>query len=249
MGVTHVSDSQNIYLPSSFLFLGSRHWATEQISDSLAVAEKDGPPTFFITMTCNTNRTEIQSQLCHGQYFTDISVVVIHVFKQKVALLEIALKTMFPNAGGLLYCIHSIEFQKHGLPHVHILLKFCSDCITVMDIDVVISAEISSNPHDASLVRNCMIHKHPPSNEPPSKYCQPVDEDGQRICHFHYLHPLQSTTSIDTEGCIHYQRCNPGDEWVVPHCLPLLQKFQCHINFEVANTSHLFQYLFKYIHP
>jgi hypothetical protein len=35
---------------------------------------------------------------------------------------------------------------------------------------------------------------------------------------------------------------------VVPHCLPLLWKFQCHLNFEVANTSHLFQYLFKYIH-
>ena len=246
MGVTHVSDSQNIYLPASFL--GSRHWATEQISDSLAVAAKYGPPTFFITMTCNTNWPEIQSQLHHGQDFTDIPVVVIRVFKRKVALLEKALKTMFPNAGGLLYCIHSIEFQKRGLPHVHILLKFRSDCITVKDIDAVISAEIPSNPYDASLVRNCMIHKHPPSNEPPSKYCQRVDEGGQRICRFHYPHPLQSTTSIDTEGRIHYQRHNPGDEWVVPHCLPLLRKFQCHINFEVANTSHLFQYLFKYIH-
>ena len=79
MGVTHVSDSQNIYLPASFL--GSRRWATEQISDSLAVAAKYGPPTFFITMTCNTNWPEIQSQLCHGQDFTGIPVVVIHVFK------------------------------------------------------------------------------------------------------------------------------------------------------------------------
>jgi hypothetical protein len=119
-------------------------------------------------------------------------------------LLEKALKTMFPNAGGLLYCIHSIEFQKHGLSHVHILLKFYRDCITVMDIDAVISAEIPSNPHDASLVHNCMIHKHPPSNKPPLKYCQHVDEDGQRIFCFHYSHPLQSTTSIDTEGRIHY---------------------------------------------
>ena len=125
MGVTHVSDCHNIYLPASFL--GSRHWATEQISDSLAVAAKYGPPTFFITMTCNTNWPEIQSQLCHRQDFTDIPVVVIRVFKRKVALLEQALKTMFPHAGGLLYCIHSIEFQKRGLPHVHILLKFCSD--------------------------------------------------------------------------------------------------------------------------
>ena len=30
MGVTHVSDSRNIYLPASYF--GSCHWATEQIS-------------------------------------------------------------------------------------------------------------------------------------------------------------------------------------------------------------------------
>ena len=122
MGVAHIADCRNIYLPASFL--GSRRWATEQISDSLAVAAAYGPPTFFVTMTCNTNWPEIQSQLRHGQDFTDIPVVVVRVFKRKITLLEQALKTMFPHAGGLLYCIHSIEFQKRGLPHAHILLKF-----------------------------------------------------------------------------------------------------------------------------
>jgi hypothetical protein len=29
---------------------------------------------------------------------------------------------------------------------------------------------------------------------------------------------------------------------VVPHCLLLLRKFKCHINFEIAGSSHLFQY-------
>lgn len=246
MGVTHISDCRNIYLPASFL--GSCRWATEQISDSLAVAATYGPPTFFITMTCNTNWPEIQSQLRQGQDFMDIPVVVIRVFKRKLALLEQALKTMFPHAGGLLYCIHSIEFQKRGLPHAHILLKFRSDCITASDIDAVVSAEIPSNPRDAALVRNFMIHQHPSPDKPPSKYCQRLNEDGQRICRFHYPHALQATTSIDIEGRVHYRRRNPGDEWVVPHCLPLLWKFQCHLNFEVANSSHLFQYLFKYIH-
>jgi hypothetical protein len=36
---------------------------------------------------------------------------------------------------------------------------------------------------------------------------------------------------------------------IVPYCLPLLHAFQCHrVNVEVAGSSHLFQYLFKYIH-
>jgi len=32
------------------------------------------------------------------------------------------------------------------------------------------------------------------------------------------------------------------------HCLPLLRKFNYHINIEVTGCGHLFQYLFKYIH-
>ena len=81
MGVSQIADCCNIYLPASFL--GSHRWATEQISDSLAVAAMYCPPTFFIMMTCNTNWPEIQSQLRHGQNFTDIPVVVIQVFKRK----------------------------------------------------------------------------------------------------------------------------------------------------------------------
>ena len=69
---------------------------------------------------------------------------------------------MFLHAGGLLYCIHPIEFQKQDLPHAHILLKYCKDCITAADIDAVVSAEIPSNPSDAALVRSSMLHKHPP---------------------------------------------------------------------------------------
>jgi hypothetical protein len=75
MGETDISDSHNIYLPASFL--GSRHWASEQISDCLAIAAAYSPPTFFITITCNTNWPEIQTRLRIGQNFTDIPTDVI----------------------------------------------------------------------------------------------------------------------------------------------------------------------------
>jgi len=246
MGETYISDNQNIYLPASFL--GSNKWASEQIADSLAIAATYGPPTFFVTMTCNTNWPEIQSRLRPGQDFTDIPTVVMRVFRRKLALLEESLTTMFPNAGHLLYMVHSVEFQKRGLPHVHILLKFERDCIHPSDIDSVVNAEIPEDVEDAQLVRSFMIHNHPPLSKEPSKYCQHIDDKGQRICRFNYPHPLQQNTTIDIEGRAHYRRRKSGDEMVVPHCLPLLRKFQCHLNFEVANSSHLFQYLFKYIH-
>lgn len=85
MGVPTVENTENIYLPSSFL--GSNRWASEQIADSLAIAAKFGAPTFFITMTCNAKWPEIQSQLRPGQDYTDIPVIVARVFKRKLALL------------------------------------------------------------------------------------------------------------------------------------------------------------------
>ena len=154
---------------------------------------------------------------------------------------------MFPNAGELIYIIHSIEFQKRGLPHVHILVKYSSHCLTAFDIDSVISAEMPADPEDQRLVQKFMMHHHPAEDQPPSRYCQRI-ENGFRICRFHYPKPLQSQTTIDTEGRVHYRRKTTDDQWIVPYCLPLLRAFQCHINFEACSTSLLFQYIFKYIH-
>ena len=246
MGEHYVPDSQNVYLPASFM--GSRRWASEQISDSLAVAAAFGPPTFFCTMTCNGHWPAIQSQLRRGQDYSDLPVVVARVFKRAVTILEQSLNTMFLNVGQPLYIIHSVEFQKRGLPHVHILVKYNHECTHPDDIDSVVSAEIPDNAEDQELVRGHMIHHHPSDDRPPSKYCQRVDEFGRRTCRFGYPQPLHPKTTVDRNGRIHYRRRKPEDQWVVPHNLPLLRKFRCHLNIEVANTSHLFQYLFKYIH-
>ena len=246
MGVDDMQDSENIYLPASFL--GSHRWASEQVSDCLAIAAALGSPTFFITMTCDPNWPEIQSQLRDGQSYVDIPIVVARVFHRRLSLLLQTLKTIFPNAGRIQYCISSVEFQKRGLPHAHILIKFSSDCMDPFDINQVVSAELPDNEEDRELVTRYMMHKHPPLNRPPLSYCQWVDAAQNRICRFRYPQPLQDHTTIDNEGRVHYRRRHNSDEMVVPYNLALLRMFKCHINFEVATTSHIFQYLFKYIH-
>ena len=238
MNVPDIEPCKNIYLPASFL--GSRCWASNQVADSLAIAAAKGNPTFFITMTCNSNWPEIQSQIHPRQDFTDIPAIVVRVFKCKLMLLLLALKSIFPQAGQLLYCIHSVKFQKCGLPHAHILVKYASECIHPDNINSIVSAEVPDDMNDALLVNTFMHHNHPTPNWPPSKYCQYKLPDGTRMCHFKYPHPLQPITTIDTDGHVHYRWRKPRDEMVVPHCLPLLRKFQCHINFEVTNTSHIF---------
>src|SRR6201996_1391211 len=248
MGTEDVLEpNENVYLPASFL--GSRRWASEQVSDALAIAAAYGKPTFFITMTCNPEWPEITSQLRPGQNYTDIPVVVVRVFKRKLSLLLQALKTMFLNIGRPIYCIYSIEFQKRsGLPHAHILIKYPKDCADPAEIDRIISAELPEDPNDAQLIRKFMMHNHPPPSRPAAKYCQREAPDGTRKCRFNYPFPLQDLTTIDTYGRVHYRRRHNGDEMVVAHCLALIRQFNCHINFEAASNSHLFQYIFKYIH-
>jgi len=69
-----------------------------------------------------------------------------------------ALRTMFPNAGAVVYLIYSIEFQKRGLPHAHILIKYANDCLHPSDIDKIISAHIPENEADAALHLTQPIH-------------------------------------------------------------------------------------------
>jgi len=246
-------DSENIYLPASFL--GSGRWSSNQIADSLTIAATYGPPTFFVTFTCNGEWPEIRSCLRPGQTYTDIPIVVCRVFKQKLSRLMTIFRTMFPNAGRLLYSIQRVEFQKRGLPHAHILLKYPKDCVSPDDIDHIISAHIPEAANNAEIVRRFMIHpthnsniiNHiPPSPENPLKYCEKW-KDGARVCRFGYPKATREQTSSDSSDQVHYRR-GEGDAFVVPHCLPLIRKFKCHMNMEVAGCGQLFQYLFKYIH-
>ena len=253
MGHEELQDSENIYLPASFL--GSGRWSSNQIADSLTIAAAYGPPTFFVTFTCNGDWTEIRSRLRSGQTYTDIPVVVCRVFKQKLSRLMSLFRTMFPNAGRLLYSIQRVEFQKRGLPHAHILLKYSKDCVSADDIDRVISARIPEAADDAEIVRRFMIHPShnsniinntPPSPQNPLKYCE-KRKNGARVCRFGYPKLAQEQTSIDSSDWVLYRR-GEDDAFVVPHCLPLIRKFECHMNMEVAGCGQLFQYLFKYVH-
>ena len=111
-------DTIDIRLPVSFL--GSKEWSSSETADALALAREFGPPSFFITMTCNRDWPEIVSRLRPGQTAYDVPVMVVRVFKRRFHRLIDLLNTKF---GTVLYIIHVIEFQKRGFPHAHIVVK------------------------------------------------------------------------------------------------------------------------------
>jgi hypothetical protein len=74
------------------LFINSRSWAREQVSDCSALSAKKGRPSFFITMTCNPSWPEIVEALLPGQNYTHIPGIVVRVFYRRLQALKKFLK-------------------------------------------------------------------------------------------------------------------------------------------------------------
>ncbi|CAG8845107.1 5446_t:CDS:2, partial [Gigaspora margarita] len=67
-------------------------------------------------------------------------------------------------------------------------------------------------------------------------------------CYWNYLQLRQKNTIINELGYINYQRHTENDINVVPYNALLLLKLKSHINVEVAPTSYIIFYLYKYIY-
>lgn len=153
--------------------------------------------------------------------------------------------------------IYTVEFQKRGLPHAHILLFLHQEdkFPAANDIDKVISAEIpdeETQPHLYQLVKDSMIHGPCGSFNKQS----PCMKDGK--CSKHFPKKFNQTTTIDEDGYPIYRRRDDGktveknginldNRYVVPYNSYLLTKYGAHINVEWCNQTRSIKYLFKYI--
>ncbi|XP_062075588.1 uncharacterized protein LOC133779672 [Humulus lupulus] len=160
--------------------------------------------------------------------------------------------------GKIIACIYTIEFQKRGLPHAHLLLFLHSTLKnpSADHIDNIISAEIPNlnvDPDGYNAVNKFMIHG-PCGKLNSNSPCMMQDR-----CTKHFPKKFNDQTTIDTDGFPVYKRRNIGihvekkgvildNQYVVPYHRNLVVKFDAHINVEVCNYSRLVKYLFKYVH-
>ncbi|KAM0832332.1 hypothetical protein ACQ4PT_064970 [Festuca glaucescens] len=156
------------------------------------------------------------------------------------------------------YVLHTVEFQKRGLPHAHILVwqdKEKRGEVTPALIDSFISAEIPDpveDPLGYALVDEFMMHG--PCGEHNPK-C-PCMKDG--VCSKKFPKSFQDETSVDEAGFLVYRHRNNGrfvmknkvnldNRHVVPYNMTLLKIFQAHLNVEWCNKTHVIKYLYKYV--
>ncbi len=146
-------------LPSSFQ--GGERAMGQLYQDAMARVRKFGKPNLFVTFTYNPKWKEITNALLSGQIAKDRTELVTHVFNLK---LDALLKDIKDNVlGNMITKIWVIEFQKKGLPHVHILLILdeVSKLHTAEDYDSMVSAEILDpicHPKAYETVTSCMVH-------------------------------------------------------------------------------------------
>jgi Helitron helicase-like domain at N-terminus len=133
-GEDQVAIGNRIILPSSFI--GGPRFMHGLFQDSIAIARVHGMPTLFITMTCNPKWKEITENLLPGQTADCNPELCCRVFKNK---LEQLLKDIDTNQFGKCTArVYTIEYQKRGLPHAHIIvwLDACCQLMTPADKDV-----------------------------------------------------------------------------------------------------------------
>ena len=199
---------QKFILPSSYT-TGPRYM-TEKFQDAMAIVGQIGKPHLFITMTCNKDWPEIKDNLFPGQTAFDRPDIVSRVFELKKNQLKdlILKKHIF---GEVIACVYVIEFQKRGLPHMHmlIILKESDKPCNKEDIDSIVSAEIPNpdiHPEAHETVIKCMVHG-PCGESNPNAQCM-IEKDGRKFCSKGFPKQFSDVTSANEDGYPIYRRRN-----------------------------------------
>ncbi|KAG5565923.1 hypothetical protein RHGRI_001745 [Rhododendron griersonianum] len=246
---------QRFILPSSFT--GSPRHMFEIFQDSMAITRYNHHPDIFLTITANPKWPEITSALLPHQTAVDRPDLVSCVFelKRKALMKEVEKNKVF---GQKVAHVYTIEFQKRGLPHMHVLffLKGGDKIRTCAQVDQLVCAEFPNPEDDPELfetVKSCMVHG-PCGAQNPHAACM---EKGK--CTKRYPRDFVETTTMDKNGYPIYRRCDDGKVYivrghevdnrdVVPYNPHLSKMFSCHINVEVCAGMRCVKYIHKYIY-
>ncbi|XP_074289497.1 uncharacterized protein LOC141614650 [Silene latifolia] len=249
------SAGSRIFMSSSVL--QSDGYTIGNFQDTMTICKWYGYPDLFITFTCNPKWPEIMRFVSkRGLRPEDRPDILSRVFKMKLAELMKDLKDRH-IFGRVIGGTYTIEFQKRGLPHAHILIFLHRDdkFPEAANVDKIISAEIpdlDENPLLYALVKENMIHC-PCGKDFPTCPCMVASK-----CSRNFPKRCIESTTVDDDGYPVYKKREKGftvvksgrklgNEWVVPYNAQLLLKYRAHINVECCNQARSIKYLFKYI--
>ena len=254
-------------MPSSYL--GGNRFMHQLFQDSMAIVRHFGRPTLFITFTANPRWSEVTTALLPGQTSDIGPDIIVRVFYLKVKSLlhEIKKNNIFGKYEG---CVWTIEYQKRGLPHLHLLLFLHSDdqFLTTDKIDEVVCAELpaqETQPELYKIVTTTMLHG-PCGIDNPQAPCMISKYPGAiPYCSKRFPREFQLQTAIQADGYPLYRRRDNGiqhvhynaegnivrtfdNRSVVPYNPYLTWRYKAHINVEICASIQAIKYIHKYIY-
>lgn len=221
----------------------------------MAITRAIGNPTLFLTFTANPSWPEITENLKHNQTPDSRPDLIAIIFKLKLDQYLYDLKER--NVCGVtIGSQYSIEYQKRGLPHAHLLLFLHPDCVPRCpeQVDELVRAQVPrDDPVLAAIVKSQLTHG-PCGSEFPNAPCM---RNGR--CSKGYPKRWCETTLMGENSYPEYARPDNGvrwgterfmfdNRWVVPYNPFLTKKYGAHINVEVACGVRAIKYLAKYIY-
>ncbi|XP_019231846.1 PREDICTED: uncharacterized protein LOC109212634 [Nicotiana attenuata] len=193
----------------------------QRYMDAIALVQRFRKPDLFITMTCNLSWTEIKEQLWSTDEAQNRPDLITRVFRAKIEELktDILKRNIFGKVVAFMY---TVEFQKRGLSHAHILIILGNKhkLLTAEAYDDIIRAEL-----------------------PDGK----AEPDLRKIVIKHMMHGPCVYRRRNTGEVVKVREQYLDNSWVVPYNPYLLGKFNCHINVEVCSDIKVVKYLYKYI--
>ena len=257
-----------VVLPSNFV--GSARHYNLCFQNSMAIVRWAGHPTLFITMTANPKWAEILRELGPNETAADRPDLVVRIFYLKIKELMRELESgIFGKYRGM---VHSIEYQKRGLPHCHILLFLYPNdrdrMLSAAVVDRVISAELPLPEDDTdgsltAVVEGMMTHG-PCGADNPQATCMVTKQPGSpAVCSKKFPKDFREEMVVGENGYPQYRRRDNGrfiektckgqkikldNRWVVPYNPYLSRKYGCHTNVEVCASVKAVKYIHKYIY-
>jgi Helitron helicase-like domain at N-terminus len=168
---------------------------------------------------------------------------------------------------AILAYVYTVKYQKHGLPHFHLLLFLdykapsYEGFLFPRYVDNIILAKLPSPEIDpdgslTKIVKGCILYRKC-SQEDPSALCT-----RNNLCKKGFSKPYQEATYTKTSRYLLYHRRQDTpyiinsqqhlsenlNRQVIPYNPYLIRRFNCHINIELVSSVKAIRYIFKYIY-
>uniref|UniRef100_A0A914I8I8 ATP-dependent DNA helicase n=1 Tax=Globodera rostochiensis TaxID=31243 RepID=A0A914I8I8_GLORO len=207
-------------MPQSFA--GSRQYYQGKYADLMTMVRHLGAPTWFVTFTGNPKWPEIAEALRRRQNYAHRPDIVCRIFMDKATefIKDLTERHVLGKVAGWCY---SVEHQKRGMPHIHMLLILDKGgrIISPEQVDEYVSARIPTLPpiddHSPEAnqqrrlwhnVTTMMLHD-----------CNAACLEGSN-CRKHFPKPYSDRTELSEVRYTNYVRLPPedSDQWVAPTC-------------------------------